>query len=143
MGEVLPRHYIIGVIFFGFFIVSGVFLISGMFAKDPTMGGQQEFIDFNKTFNKMSEVQENVEDIQSNIENAGTDFGTFGVLNALINGAWQNLKLLFASFGFMTAAYEGLTAFFGIPAYIPLTMGLVVIVVIGFGIWSAIFQREL
>jgi tetrahydromethanopterin S-methyltransferase subunit C len=57
--------------------------------------------------------------------------------------SWQSIKLFFLSFGIMNAAYSGLSAIFGIPAWITGLAGLLVTILIGFTIYSAIFQKEL
>lgn len=143
MAEILPRHYIIGIILFTLVIVSGVSILGLMNAKNPSLSSNNEITSFNKTFNKMGNVTTQIESMQSQIENADTDFGAFGVLNALINTGWQGLKLLFNSFSFMNVAFEGLGTFFGVPAFIPALGILIVAVVFIFSILSAIFQREI
>lgn len=141
-GAVLPSQYIIGIILFTFVMVAGVAFLAEMNSVDPTFTDDPKMEQFNDTFNKMSDVTSNVDSLQSNIEDADTDFGTFGVLNSLISSGWQTLKLLFSSFSFMDSAYAGLSTFFGLPAWIPLFIGMLVTVMLAFAIYAAIFQRE-
>lgn len=143
MAETLLRHYIWGVIAFTLFIVGGVSMLGIMKAEDTTFATEDSYTRFNESFNQLTEVTETVEGLQSGIINAETDFGVFGVLNALISSSWQSLKLTFTSFSLMNAAYTGLSAVFGVPAWIPGLIILSVIVLIAFTIWSAIFQKEL
>lgn len=143
MSEVLPRHYIIGIILFTFIIVGGISMLSMMNTEQSGFTDDSRFQNFNNTFNVMDDVTTEVGDLQSGIENAETDFGVFGVLNSLISSAWNTLKLLFSSFGFMDAVFGGLTTVFGVPAWIPTLIGLLVVVLLAFAIYSAIFQREI
>lgn len=143
MAEILPRHYIFGIIAFTFIIVGGVSIFASLHSDDPTFGDSDKLTQFNRTFNVMDDVSDNVGNLQTNIENADSDFGLFGVLNSLISSAWQTLKLLFSSFSFMGAVFSGTTTMFGIPAWIPTLAGLVITIIIAFAIYSAIFQREI
>ena len=56
MAEVLPRHYIMGIIMFTLFIVGGVSLLGDFFAADETFGDQDKYEQFNRSFNVMSVV---------------------------------------------------------------------------------------
>lgn len=142
MADANPRTYIYGVIIMMFFIVGGVGILSEFKAADSNFDASDKTGEFNRTFNKIDQVTTEVDDLKSNIEDADTDFGLFGVLNALISSAWQSLKLLFSSFGFMTAIFNGLESVFGIPAWIPLIIGLFVTVTLVFAIYKMIFQTE-
>jgi hypothetical protein len=143
MTQMLPRNYIIGIIIFTFFIVGGVSIL-GMFASvDPTFTNDEKFTEFNQTFNKLNEVSTQVDNLEKSITEADTDFGAFGVLNALISSAWQSIKLLFSSLSFMDGAFEGLSSVFGVPGWIPALIITLITVSLVFAIFSAIFQREL
>lgn len=124
-----------------FFIVGGMAIITelndGSAQFDTGKSGE-----FNRTFNKLSETQTQVSGIESNIKDADTDFGAFGVLNALISSAWQSLKLMFTSWSFMDSVFEGLTAFFGVPAWIPVIISMFITVTLAFAIYSLIFQKD-
>jgi ABC-type phosphate transport system permease subunit len=110
---------------------------------DPTYIQHDKFTKFNSSFDKMENVTDSVDDIESSITNAQTDFGLFGVLNSLISTSWQSLKLMFSSFAFMDSVWKGTNYIFGVPIWVASLIGLLVTVVIAFAIWSAIFQREL
>ena len=140
---ILPRHYITGIIIFTLFIGTGVYWLGLYKAVNPAFANEPEFQQFNNSFNKVTDVNREVGKLQSNIENADVDFGIFGVLNSLIGSSWQVLKLMFSSFGFMDKVFYGLTAVFGIPAFIPGAIILLVTVLLVFAIYSAIFQREI
>jgi len=137
LSKVLPRTYIIGIIVFCFIIVAGISLLANFGINNS------QVTDFNKSFQKYDEVLEVSSSLRSSVEDADTDFGPFGILNTLISSAWQSLKLLFTSLGFMNDAYAAVSSFFGVPAWIPALLVSAVVIVLLFSIWSAVFQRDL
>ena len=143
MVEVLPRHYIFGIIAFTFIIVGGGVMLSEFTSVNPTLLDDPKYTKFNNSFNTLNDITSSVDGIQSGINGTSVDSGTFGVLNGLINSGWNSLKLLYTSLGFMNDVFRGLTTSFGIPAFIPTLLILFVSVLISFAIFSAIFQREI
>ena len=143
MAEILPRHYIIGIVMFTFMIVGGVSIFSIYGNSEPSFIQNEQFQDFNNSFNVVNDITKQVDDLEESITEADTDFGLFGVLNALISSAWQALKLLFTSLSFMDGVFLGLTSVFGIPGWIPALVGVLVTVILIFSIFSAIFQRDI
>lgn len=143
MANILPRHYIIGIIIFTMFIVGGLSMVSIFNDSDNTFANDTTYNQFNSSFNVLNNITQEVGDLEDSIVNADTDFGAYGVLNALISSAWQTLKLTFTSFAFMDSAFTGLTSFFGVPAWIIGLLALMITVMFVFAIYSAIFQREL
>lgn len=139
----LPRHYILGIVMFMFVIVGGVSLLGMMRSDDSTYGDSSQLQEFNNTFNQLDLVSDRVGSMQGTLSNASVDGGTFGVLNSLILSGWQTFKLLFSSFGFMTGVFNGLTTFFGVPAWIPAIILLVVTIMLVFTIISAILQKDI
>jgi hypothetical protein len=143
MGDAVPTTYIVGIIIFTFFIVGGVALIGEMRDTNPDFINNQKYDQFNSTFNVLDDVTGEVGTIQDNIANADTDFGLFGVLNSLISSAWQTLRLLFSSFGFMNTVFIGFSTFFGIPAWVSGLIILLVTIMFAGAIFAAIFHREI
>lgn len=143
MSDILPRHYIMGIIIFTFFIMGGVAMLSELTDAKDTYGDSEKYLEFNQTFNKIDNVTTEINELEEGIATQEADIGAFGMLNSLISGAWSSLKILFRSFGFMNTAINGLNSFFGVPAWIPLLIILMVTVLIVFAIFSAIFQREI
>lgn len=139
----LPRHYIIGIVMFSFMIVGGVSLLGMMREVDSGFGDADKLTQFNNTFNKLDTVSSTVGSMQNTLTNASIEGGTFGVLNSLILGGWQTFKLLFSSFGFMTGVFGGLTTVFGVPAWIPATILLLVTIMLVFSIISAVLQKDI
>ena len=143
MTDYKVSNYLIGIVLFCFIIVGGV-SVMGMFrAEDATYGGDH-YSEFNRSFNVMEDISTEVTDLQTGIESTeDQDFGTFGVLNALISKSWQSLRLFVSSFSFMNSAFAGASTVFGVPVWIPTLAGLIITIVIIFSILSAIFQRSL
>ena len=145
MAEILPRHYIVAIIFFVFVILSGIYLVNEMIADKPDFldsNDADEFLKFNESFNKLEDINKSVSNIRENIEGADTDLGIFGVLNSLINSAWNTVGLLFQSLSFMNSAFYALENIFGIPGWVPTLIILVFIIIIAFGIYKMIFKAE-
>ena len=143
LGKVLPSNYIIGIIIFTLFIVGGVSMMGIFNAEDSTFTDDEKFIEFNKSFNKLNEVTSSVESLQEDIEDNKPEWGDFGALNGLIKSSWHSLQLIFTSFGFMNDVFDASATVFGIPAWIGGLVGLIVVVILVFAIWGAIFQRDL
>jgi hypothetical protein len=143
MADATPRSYVYGMIIFTLVIVGGMSIYATFGHYSPAMTSSTKYIQFNQTFDKYSELNESVGNLQASITESPADLGVFGVLNGLINTAWNGLKLIFTSFGFMNNAGQGLSDVFGVPAWIPSLLLLTIIVMFAFTIWSAIFQSEL
>lgn len=143
MTDALPRHYVMGIILFTFIVVGGVSMLSTMNTYNSGFTDDSRFESFNLTFNKMSDVQTEVGDLQSGIEETSADPGAFGFLNALIGSGWNTMQLMFSSFSFMNGVFNGLETVFGLPPFIPTLIGLMITVLIAFAIYSAIFQTKI
>ena len=110
----------------------------GNFANDP------KFSQFNDTFNKFDDLNTEVGGLQSGIEGSGQSSGTSGdnFLTRLINGAWNTLKGLFTGFSFIGDILTGLNEMFGIPVWFTTLVSLLIVVMVAFAIWGAIFQTQ-
>jgi len=137
-----PRSYITGIIIAMFFVIGGVALINEMREDNSSFDAGDRTGEFNRTFNKLDDVSTEVNTLEDNIKNSDDDFGVFGVLNSLIFSSWTTIKLLFTSFNFMDDVLGGLTDVFGVPAWIPLIIGLLITTMIVFAIYRMIFQTE-
>lgn len=144
MGTSDIRDYIIGLCIFTLVIVGGVAMLGSLSGDRPELYSGADgtrYEAFNKTFNKQNALTGQVDKLEADITDADTDWGIFGVLNALINTAWNSLSLILSSFSFMDGAINGLTTFFGVPAWIPLIILAIITIIIIFAILEAIFQR--
>lgn len=133
----LPRNYVIGLVIFCIFIFGGMWLIGDFGINDASTSS------FNNTFYVYNDIASDISSIRNSTEKAETDFGAFGVLNSLINSAWVGLKVLFHTGDITSALADDVSNFFHIPFEILMLISLIVIVVIAFAIWGAIFQRDL
>lgn len=141
--EILPRHYIIGIIMFAFIIVGGISILDSFQSTDPTFIDTQKYQKFNNTFNVYNDITEEVDTLENNIAESDTDFGSLGVLSALLASGWNTLKLLFSSFGFMEDVFLGTHYVFGVPLWVGTLVISLITVIIAFAIYTAVFQREI
>lgn len=143
--DTTPKHYLYGAILFTFMIVGVITLLTEI--DNNTTGGMsenQKFQDFKKELDKRDNLTSNLGSIQTGIEGTESEsnIGAFGVLNSLINKAWQTLKGLFKTVSFVGEAFTSASAIFGIPSWVMSLLLLLVVVMIAFSIWSAIFQKN-
>lgn len=143
--ETYPSSYIMGILVFVLIIGSCVSMISMFRDYDSDFGmNESEYKQFNSTFYVLDDIDNTVEDLEQGVTDTNsTSFGVFGVLNSLISGGWQSLKLLTGSLSFMNSVFSGLTTYFGIPGFVVKIIGLIVTIFITFAIYSAIFQRKI
>lgn len=135
------RNYIIGILILTGFVIGGIAILGILSTDNPSLTSSDDYTEFNTTFNKYNQLKNNIEGIQSSIEQTEqNDMGTFGVLNNLIMGAWITLKNIFASFSFMDSFFNGLSTMFGVPRWIPSIIILVIITVLAFSIYISIFK---
>lgn len=142
MAIIKPSTYIMGIIVFTFFIVSGMTMIMEMKTVKPGFAEEDSFTSFNNTFNKYQDLTTAVNKSGSFLEQQ-PQFGVFGGLNALVESAWNTLKLLGTSFSFMNDVFNGLHTVFGIPAFVGGLLILAVVILIVFAILSAIFRLDI
>lgn len=154
MAEVLPRHYVFGIIAFVFLIGAGINMIIDINSGYNTIR-DEDITGFQQNFNKYDDVRDSAEDMKSRLRDADTT-GPLGVLSGLINSAWNSINLLFTSFDFMTDVYEATATQVGtvedvetgetkylIPLWIPTLAAALVTVLFVFAIFTVIFQREI
>jgi len=137
-----PSTYILAIIIFTFFILGGVSMMAELRQSDSTFMADENSRAFNNTFNVYTSLDTSVTGLQSSVEDAGNDWGIFGVVNALIGSAWNALRLLFSSLSFMNVVFVGL-GMFGVPSWVGGLAGLTIIVIIAFAIYSSIFNSEI
>jgi len=135
--------YVIGMIMFTFFIITGLSLLND-FNNEPQYTIDNDkltaFTDASDTYDNLNSTLTN---LGSGILTAEPDVGILGALNALIQTAWNSLKALPTLFSFMNVAYTNMANFFGVPSWIPGLIILAITMMILFVIMSAIFQTEI
>jgi hypothetical protein len=144
MNDATPKTYLYGAILFAVMIIGVVSVLSSLNQSEGGyIGGDERFAEFNSTFNIYDGLVDKTDNIQSSIDDDdNSQFGAFGVLNSLINKAWQTLKGLFKSFAVITNAIGGLSSIFGVPSWVTGAIGLLIVIMIAFSIWGAIFQTK-
>lgn len=141
MADVTIRHYLYGIIIMMFFIGAGMGILSEFQKAAPSFDVENRSGEFNSTFNRLANVESEIAKIQSSFSTK-PEWGFFGALNALIQGAWSTLSLIFGSLDFMYEVFEGMEAFFGVPLWIPGIIILFVTVTLAFAIFGLIFQKD-
>ena len=134
----------IGFIMFTLIIGAGIGMIGIFKVEDPTFTDGSKYEDFDSSFNQIANLTEQIESLEGNVETSeesGFFKETFGFLNSLISKSWNVLKLLFSGVGFMKVALIGWTTIFGVPAWIPALLFLIITVVIAFIIYEYIFRQ--
>ena len=136
--------YIFGVLAFVLIISTCTFMMAEFRKADPNYASDPRFSRFNDTFNQYAEVEDEIDTLKAGVEGVdSSQFGAFGVLNALISGAWRSLVAALSSFAFMNVVFEGLGQEFGVPVFVSGIIIMAVGLIFVFAIFSAIFQREL
>jgi hypothetical protein len=141
---VTTKDYVIGVIIFTMIVGCCAAIIAEFKSESPTLGDDSvEFENFNTTFYKYDQVSSTVGDWQSNMENVSQDNSALGVWDSLISGGWSILSLLGQSFSFMSGVFTGFAAVLGVPPFVAALAYLLIIVVIIFSVYSAVFRKDI
>jgi len=133
----------LGSILATFFIVGGLSIILGLNANNQNLANDQSFQDFNNSFNKINDLQASTDALQNSVTQEPNNVGIFGFLDALVNSAWNALKGTFAALGFMHDAVTSIPEVFEIPTWVGGLIWMALIAIIGYAIYSAIFQVDL
>lgn len=141
-GEVTPRLFIYGFIIFTLLVVGGITIMTSFSAVDSDFINDERFVSFNRTFNQYDEVIDTGEYLNRSIAGAEPEKSLFGVLDSLINSAWGTIKSFFSTFAFMSSAFNGMNAVFGIPTWVGALITTLIIVMFAFSIYSLIFQGK-
>jgi hypothetical protein len=142
LGEVTPRNLIYGFIIFTMVILGGIGFMSGFAVHSPTFINNDKFKSFNDTFNQYGALEGNVSNMKDNLANSRANTGVFGMLDGLINVAWNSLKTIFTTFSFITTAFTGISSVFGLPVWVGALVTTMAVVMIVFSLYSLIFQGK-
>ena len=136
------KGYVIGVILGIAVILGGVFMIGSFITGDPSIDTSSEVQNFTSTLNKSYEVTTAVNQMDSELT-APEDTGALGWINVLFSSAFNGLKAIGSSMGFVTVAAEDSARMFGMGSLIPIisVVMLVVTVIILIGIYEAITRQ--
>jgi hypothetical protein len=124
--------------------MGGLTLLGDFVDDSPEVAQDSKYSAFKENLDVRKDINETSNSLQEKLTNIdSTEFGIFGVLNALINGAWNTLKLLINNLSFMTGAMASAVSIFGLPSWVSGTVIMLVTILIAFSIYSAIFQRDI
>lgn len=141
-----PKDILIGIVLFVMLSLGGIGLINEMRSDNAdflTAQEETEYTKLNRTFQKLDDINESISSIQEEITATGNkEFGVFGVLGGLINSAWNTLRFLFTSVGFMNDIFSGFTEFLGIPSWVGSCIIMIITIIIAFAIYKAIFKAD-
>ena len=139
MVEVTPRMYIFGIIMFTLVIYSGLYIMGSFAENNPSYINSDKFSGFNRSFNKVAELNTATDSLKYSITDSTEEYGVFGVINSLIKSVWSAFKNIFTTFGFMIDALTGLTSVFGVPSAIVGLLTSLVVIMLVFSIYSLVF----
>lgn len=141
-----PKSIIIASIIFTLVAVSGVSILSIIYGQIG-FRSESDYTDLknlNATFNNYNKIVAATDGLQANVEGATENSGffakTFGFIDGLISKAWNGLSLFFNSFGFIKDSIFGLSKFIEIPSFVTVLVYSIIIVIVVFSIYSAIFK---
>ena len=123
-------------------IVGGVSMLGELSKSDATFTDDETFKQFNKSFDRLNRVTEATDNIKGDFEEDKQDVGEFGTLGELVGTAWQTIRLTFSSFGFMNSVFVQGSVLFGIPNWISGLIIAIIITIIAFTIYKAIFRVQ-
>ena len=139
MVEVTPRMYIFGIIMFTIVVWSGIYIMGSFAESNPSYINSDKFSGFNRSFNRVAELNTATSSIKSSITDSTEEYGTFGVINSLIKSVWSAFKNIFTTFDFMLNALDGLSSIFGVPKVIIGLLSSLVVIMLAFSIYSLVF----
>ena len=136
--------YLIGIIMFTLFVVGGMFMINSIAEYDSSFMEHQRYQQFENIVDQYDKVNESLSGLSAGIlDESQVDQSNIGVLSSLIQTAWNGLKALPATFAFMNVMIVNLASFFGVPAFIPGLLILVIGIIVLFSILGAVFQNDI
>ena len=144
MAEVLPRHYVFGMIFFSLIVGVGIILINAFQGVQSTFtdtGNTTKYQNFQDSFAKAAAVDAAVGKF-TGPANSSVASGPFGVLNNIINSAWNAVSGLFDTLGFMSGVFNGFATVFEIPPLFGAAIITLVTAMIGFAVFALAFYRD-
>ena len=145
MAVIRPRNLIFGAILVTLMIVGGVNMMDSMNNHpDSLLADSDKYASFNESFNKFDELDESISGLAGGLDETNpSDPNDDSFLGNLIKGSWNTLKTIGTSFSFIGDMFDATTTYFGVPAWIPALIGSLILIIFIFGVWSAVFQREL
>jgi hypothetical protein len=137
-----PKYVLLGIAGMLFFILSGLYIFSNV-DKNGALANDPDYKIFNNSFQKLNEFQTGIEGIKAGVDTSESSslFDKLGIIESLVQQAWNSLKLLITSFSFLGDIFSTTATLFGVPAFVVALATLSVTIVIVFGVLYIIFNR--
>jgi len=142
--ETIPRNYLYGLVIFMMLIIGGVTILGAGFDGSDTFGNKDDYKQFNRSFNKLGELNSQVNTLESGVtESSQEKASVWGFLDGLVNGVWYSVRSLSTSLSFATDIFTNLNTMFGVPAWVTVGVGMLITIMIVFSIISVIFKMNI
>jgi CHASE3 domain sensor protein len=139
MGLETIQNYIIGIVLFMLIIGGGVYMFGSFVTYDTSIDSNGSINNFNSKLNLASNITTTVNQMTDNVNSVSAeDTGVLGWINALIGSAYDGIKSIGQSIGFMGNAMAETGSMFGIPSFIIALVSLIILILLVFAIWMAI-----
>lgn len=133
------KYYLIGIVIFMVVIGGGVYILGSFHNADNSIDSSGELSQFNDSLYKASNITKVINDLDASINSVTSEkVGALGWLNALLGSAFNGLKLIGQSVGFMKVVASEAGVILGIPSFIISLLVLITIIIIAFAIYTAI-----
>jgi hypothetical protein len=139
MGLETIQNYIIGIVLFMIIIGGGIYMFGQFLSVDSTIDSGGQVSDFESKLYLASNVTTAVDEMDASVQSVTAEnVGPLGWLDALIKSAYNGMRAIGQSIGFMGNAIDEAGNIFGIPTFIMSLLGLIIIIVLAFALWMAI-----
>jgi hypothetical protein len=145
-SETPIRDIIIGAILFSAVIAGSLGLFSLVAANKPGFYGTNDMEGFNASFNKMIEIDAQVQELKGAVTGNNTAESTIleklGVIGTIYNIIWNGIKTVFTSFDFVLTLIPAAMAYIAVPGWAILAVSSILAVMILFTIISLVFNKD-
>jgi hypothetical protein len=139
MGLEKIEGIMIGAVMAIIIITSGIFMLTSFTGADTTLDSRDDIAFINATLDKSVEITDSTNRIKDSIETVtAEDTGVLGWINALIGSVFNGLKSVGSTLDFIGVAATNTASYLGIPPFILPLLTLIIFIIVGFAIWSAI-----
>ena len=143
MAEVLPRHFVFGIIIFIGIMSGGVFLINQFSHSQPTFVDDSKYPVITDTLDAANTKLNTQIQTLNNSVSGRPNSEKFGVLGGIIDSVWSTISLLGTNFQFAFAMFNAFWAIFGLPPFFGWIIVSLITAMIGFAVFTLAFYREI
>ena len=152
MALTLPRHFFYAAIVFTMLVTGVVSLLTMVIdgsdgstsSAVPELMSSDRVTEFNKTFNIGEDLSASIGDLKSKMQGLKptSKASVITLPIAFIETSWAMIKFIIDSFGFMDSAFDGLSAFLGIPSWVAGFIIAIIVILFVFSILTIIFGKD-